>query len=330
MNRFLYSFACLLIHCSLSAQITSPINNPGVIRNSKNIHADTITLADPTIFYHEGTYYLYGTGAPNGFMVYSSTDLKHWQGPVGKQNGYALHKMDSYGTEGFWAPQVFQHGNKFYMAYTANENIAIATSTHPLGPFKQDKKQALNGNTKQIDPFVFFDNGKAYLYYVRLTEGNRIFVATLTDDFRQIKEETIIPCIDAVEPWENTEQSNWPVAEGPTVFKHKELYYLVYSANDFRNPDYAIGYATATQPTGPWKKHPGNPIISRKYFDVNGTGHGDLFRDKSGQLQYVLHTHYSQDKVSPRKTALVKLKFVKEGEEEVLRLVSKDLEFLVR
>ncbi|WP_149273550.1 hypothetical protein [Pareuzebyella sediminis] len=37
---------------------------------------------------------------------------------------------------------------------------------------------------------------------------------------------------------------NWPVTEGPTVLKHKGLYYLIYSANDFRNPDYPFGFVT--------------------------------------------------------------------------------------
>lgn len=303
---------------------------PSISGNIETHRKDTLTLADPSIFFHDGIYYLYGTGAPDGFQVYTSKDLKQWQGPMGAQEGYALHKRDAYGTTGFWAPQVFIRDGRFYMAYTADEHIAIASSISPLGPFKQDKKQALNGATKQIDPFVFFDEGKAYLYHVRLTEGNRIYVAELTDDFSRIKEETLRPCIHATDNWENTEQSDWPVTEGPTVFRHQGLYYLLYSANDFRNPDYAIGYATATHPTGPWKKQQANPIISKKQLGINGTGHGDLFQDQSGQLQYVLHTHASPDKVSPRKTALVKLKFVKEGEEEVLRLVSEDLEFLIR
>ncbi len=80
--------------------------------------------------------------------------------------------------KGFWAPQIFVYKNKFYMAYTANEQIAIAESESPLGPFTQTKKDSLASTLKQIDPFVFFDDdGKKYLYHVRLTNGNRIFVA---------------------------------------------------------------------------------------------------------------------------------------------------------
>src|SRR6185295_16806990 len=98
---------------------------------------DTILFADPTIFYEKGTYYLYGTSSRNGFLVSTSTDLLNWKDSAGKRDGHALMKGDAFGTTGFWAPQIFPYNNKYYMAYTANEKIAIAESDSPLGPFTQ-------------------------------------------------------------------------------------------------------------------------------------------------------------------------------------------------
>ena len=271
-----------------------------------------IKLADPSIFYHDGIYYLYGTGGDvnNGFLVYTSTDLKNWDGPKGKKNGYALTKGDVYGTQGFWAPQVFYYNNIFYMAYTANEHIAIAKSDSPLGPFKQEQIQAVSGEGKQIDPYVFFDDGKAYLYHVRLTEGNRIYVAELNSDLSDVKPASARFCLAATDQeWENTAGSPWPVSEGPTVLKHNHLYYLFYSANDFRNKDYAVGYAVSKTPFGPWKKYQNNPIISWRNIGINGTGHGDFFRNDKGELLYVLHTHNSDSAVQPRLTGLIKAEF---------------------
>src|SRR5690606_9409300 len=272
-----------------------------------------IHLADPTIFYHDGTYYRYGTVEGNsgeGFLVYSSSDLREWAGPVGARDGLALKKEDVFGDKGFWAPQVFYRNQEFYMAYTANENIAIAKSDSPLGPFTQDVKKSLDAPVKQIDPFIYqAEDGKIYLYHVRLREGNRIYVAEMTEDLSAIKEETLIECIDARDGWENTAQAPWPVAEGPTVIKEDGMYYLVYSANDFRNPDYAVGYAVSDHPLGPWKRHVGNPILHQKDLNHPGTGHGDLFSDKTGGLWYVFHTHFSSDAVAPRRTALVKAAF---------------------
>lgn len=269
-------------------------------------------LADPTIFQAQGTFYLYGTverGA-GGFLVYTSKNLKDWQ-PAQSNGGYALKKGEVFGTTGFWAPQVFAQNGSYYMAYVANENIAIAKSNNPAGPFTQTSQQPLAAPVKQIDPFVFVDeDGKKYLYHVRLTGGNKIFVAQMTDDFSAILPETLHECITATEPWENTAKATWPVTEGPSVLKHNGIYYLVYTANDFRNPDYAVGYATSNSPLGPWKKYEGNPIIQKNLVGINGTGHGDFFF-KGKDLYYVFHTHYSNDKPTPRRTALIKMKFAK-------------------
>jgi len=269
-----------------------------------------VYAADPTIFYDQGTYYLYGTSGDSGFLVHTSEDLKTWSSPVGKKNGYALFKGDAYGSRGFWAPQVFKHKGMYYMAYTADEQIAIAQSNSPLGPFTQKKLKPISGTGKQIDPFLFFDtDGKPYLYHVKLQNGNRIFVSEMNKDITDIISGTARECISATTQWENTASTKWPVAEGPTVIKNGKYYFLLYSANDFRSSDYAVGYATSLSPSGPWTKYEGNPIISKKTLKYNGTGHGDLFQDATGNYHYVMHTHFSDTRVSPRKTGLISIKF---------------------
>jgi len=278
-----------------------------------------IYLADPAVFYSGSTYYLYGTvegNSNNGFKVYSSTDQKNWE-----DKGFALKKGESFGEKGFWAPQVFAVNNLFYMAYVADERIAIAQSDSPLGPFTQKEKTMLEAPVKQIDPYVFIDDdGKIYLYHVRLQKGNRMFVAELKKDLSGIFPETLTECLSATEGWENTAKTDWPVAEGPSILKRDGLYYLFYTANDFRNPDYAVGFATSKSPLGPWQKFSGNPILSRKNIAANGTGHGDFFQDKKGNLNYVFHTHNSTASVGKRRTALIKVHFKKETDKMDLPL----------
>ena len=287
-----------------------------------------IHLADPTVFCDNGTYYLYGTSpvSDNGFWVYTSTDLQHWSGPAGAVDGYAL-RGNTYGTQGFWAPQVFKKDGRYAMAYTANEQIAIAWADSPLGPFVQDEPAMIPAKTKEIDPFVFHDDdGKTYMYHVRLIGGNRIYVAEMNDDLRSMKEETARECIAVNDKgWENTAEGKWGVSEGPTVVKLDGTYYMFYSCNDFRSIDYAMGYATAKSPLGPWKKHK-KPIVSRHLTGENGIGHGDLFRDGDGRWMYVLHTHNSSSKVSPRRTAMVEL--VKKGKK--FEMVPGSLRYVTR
>ncbi len=275
-----------------------------------NAQDKSIFVADPTIFPYKGKYYLYGTNGVNsdsGFYVLVSKDLQHWR--IGNNGNRILEKGKVYGTKGFWAPQLFMLGTKPYIAYTANEQIAIAGGTKPDKSFSQKMQQALPATRKQIDPFVFRDDdGKLYFYHVRLQNGNRIFVAEMKPDLSGIEEPTLRECLSAEFGWENTKSADWPVAEGPTVIKVYQKYLLFYSANDFRNPDYAVGYAVADHPLGPWKKSDQNPIISKANTGHNGSGHGDLFKDARGQHHYVFHTHYSDAQVAPRRTAILKLR----------------------
>lgn len=305
------------------------------LRSSGNeIKGKILELADPTILYKDGLYYLYGTGSSNGFKVYTSKDLQVWNGPNGSRDGFALKQGEAFGDRGFWAPQVFEYQNQFYMAYTANQSIAIAESDSPLGPFVQKTKKALEAPVRQIDPFVFIDeDDKKYLYHVRVADGgNRIYVAEMKDDLSGVKEETLTECIQATETWENIEKDKWSVTEGPSVLKRGEKYYLVYSANHFKRPDYAVGYAVSDNPYGPWEKFEGNPILRREHVNQNGTGHGDFFQNQKGELMYVFHTHKSETEVAPRKTAVVKAEFkVKNrnsGEKEILELDENSFYFL--
>lgn len=284
-----------------------------------------IYFADPTIFHYKNKFYLCGTNGFNsdsGFYIAVSDDLQHWKKTAG--NKRALTKGETFGTTGFWAPQIFLHHNNIYMAYTANENIAIAESGNIAGPFRQKQFEPLNAPVKQIDPFIFKDDdGKLYLYHVRLQDGNRIFGAALKDDLSAIDTITLRECISAVidpQPWENTQTVKWTVTEGPTVLKRGKKYYMFYSANDFRNPDYAVGYATADHPLGPWKKSEQNPVISRRMTGMNGPGHGDIFTDDKGKMYYVFHTHYSNEKVAPRRTATVQISFEGTGENEKIKV----------
>ncbi|WP_114778579.1 glycoside hydrolase family 43 protein [Botryobacter ruber] len=306
-----YFFCLVLLSCAVSCKPAEAQQKTAVSQGND------ILLADPTMFFHKGTYYLYGTGGNTGqgFLVYTSKDMQNWEGPAGKRAGFAFKKGDGFGDAKFWAPQVFQYNNKFHMAYVANESIAIAESDSPLGPFTQKDKKALAAPVRQIDPFLFVDDdGKKYMYHVRVADGgNRMFVAEMTDDLSAMKMETLKECIRATDTWENTENDAWSVTEGPTVLKHKGTYYFIYSANHFKWPSYAVGYATSKSPYGPWKKYEGNPIISKANIGQNGTGHGDVVQDKKGNMFYVFHTHQSATEVGPRKTAVVKLNFSKDA-----------------
>lgn len=122
---------------------------------------------------------MYGTGAgaKNGFSAYSSKDMVKWE-PIGQV--FFGDTGKSWGINSFWAPEVYEVKNKYYLFYSAqwkynptneleNFKIGVAVADKPEGPFHNlSDKPLFDPGYPIIDANVFFDkNGKRYLYYSR-------------------------------------------------------------------------------------------------------------------------------------------------------------------
>jgi beta-xylosidase len=292
-------------------------NSVGVVEN----------LADPFVFRHGDTYYLYGTTdvRSKGIIVYKSNDLVNWGRPAGIREGYALHKEDVWGKKWFWSPEVVFHNKKFYMIYTVEERLAVATSDSPLGPFTQPKQGLYHPEIREIGHKTLFDNGRVYIYFSRLEQGNVIYGAELNADLLSFKEDTLKRLFDTSQEWEHTEDNpdpEWPVAEAPFVMKHGGIYYMFYTANHFRSPDYAVGYATSPGPLGPFTKYEGNPIL-KSSETIKGPGTTSIVKAPNGDWYMFYHAHFKPGKVSPRKTLMDKMEFIKQadGSPDVVRIL---------
>lgn len=253
--------------------------------------------ADPFLLKHGGQYYIYctteggtppsnarkaATDADEGFNVYRSDDLIHWE-----NQGLCLSPGDVDGRNRFWAPEVSYYKGKFYMVYTAEEQLFVAVSASPLGPFTKHSDGSLRRD-KAIDGHLLFDGDRIYLYYVRLDCGNHIFVAEMSDDLSRIVKEFETELIAASKPWETR---HGLVAEGPFVLKHGGLYYLSYSCNDTGSEYYAVGYAVSNCPTGPFAKYEYNPIL-KKNGKIVGTGHNSYApTDDENRFLCAYHCH---------------------------------------
>ena len=267
-----------------------------------------VPLADPFILCDDGVYYAYGTGSPDGIRVFVSPDLKRWYYPDGREDYLALDKKDSYGDRWFWAPEVYRIDDIYYMYYSADEHICVATAKSPLGPFVQTEKQPML-EERGIDNSLFIDkDGTPYLFWVRFRQGNEIWMAQLEKDYKTVIPTTLRFCTRMWQKWERV----WPaVNEGPFVVEHKGIYYLTYSANSYESPKYGIGCATARKITGPWKKYDDNPLLQSP-DGLAGTGHHAVFRDKKGRLKVVFHSHYNEGCIHPRTMHITDLEFRKQ------------------
>ncbi|MGV3764106.1 glycoside hydrolase family 43 protein [Parapedobacter sp.] len=282
---------------------------------SPNPVETNVFLGDPFILLHDDTYYAYGTYAGDGIAVYVSQDLLTWEAVQG--NRLALDKKDSWGDRWFWAPEVYHVDGKFYMYYSADEHICVATGDSPLGPFKQDVQRPMIAGEKCIDNSLFIDDdGKPYLFYDRFNDGLNIWVAELADNLTEIRPETAVKCINVSQAWEEV----WPrVNEGPFVLKHDGKYYMTYSANSYESPFYGIGYATADKVTGPWTKYAGNPILQKPGALV-GVGHNAMFRDKAGDLRIVFHAHHSETEIHPRAMHMSTVTFAEKDGKTIMQI----------
>ncbi len=283
-----------LLYCSLSlftiaaacggiARAADTYSNPVLVdvfpmagldanESSQPLIHELVGIGDPAVIFHDGRYYLYATGDNRSYDVYRSSDLVLWgKGP----------KVFRSSERGVWAPDVFYSAKdrNFYLYYTVNKRIGVAVSDRPDGSFR-DLGLLIN---HAIDAHLFQDeDGMYYLYYAEFP-AFKISVQPMASPVQ--KRGRPIPLIQPTEPWE---KKGHPVTEAPWMLKHEGTYYLLYSGGGADTADYAIGYATARNPAGPFAKFPGNPIVKRG-SGIFGPGHCSIIKDRTGNLWMVYH-----------------------------------------
>lgn len=282
---------------------------PHAVKTYRNPIITRDNPADPHVIRVNGKYYLYPTSHTRGYDVYVSEDLVMWE-----HRGPVYESVPG----GAWAPDVFHDvrgDGRFYLYYTedhpdrpkspGNKHIGVAVADGPLGPFSDQGSLASDA----IDAHMFQDDdGRYYLYYTNLAGGFKILVQPMRDPLT--KEGDAHELIRPTEPWES---GSFPVTEAPFVLKRDEVYYLMYSGSPADSPDYAIGYATAQSPTGPFVKHSGNPIAQRS-GNVLGPGHHAVVEGPDEKLWMVYHQKFDDGQNYRRFIAIDPLWFDENGE----------------
>jgi GH43 family beta-xylosidase len=261
-----------------------PVSATSSAKTYRNPIIDRLGPADPAVIRWQGRYYLYPTTDCKGYDVFVSDDLVHWE---------QKPKCFTDRRGGAWAPDVFHNtrgDGKLYLYYTVDKPgggklIGVAVGDHPLGPFAD--RRALADNA--IDAHLFQDDdGTLWLYYADLAGGFKIRVQPMADPLTPKGRPAVV--IAPTEPWERRFGA---VTEGPWMLKHSGVYYLMYSGSGANGPDYAIGYATARSPAGPFTKYAGNPIAKRG-GGVFGPGHHCVVAGPDGRLWMVYHQKHGE------------------------------------
>ncbi len=276
-------------------------------------------IGDPFVLTYEDSYYMYCTSETKletGFFVWTSDDLVNWT-----NNGLALSNDTPgvFGKSKFWAPEVISYKGKFYMTYSASDEnnilkICLAVSDSPLGPFKNYKSPWYDHSLSHIDATIFIDeNDIPFTFFVRDCSTNtingrptsQIYASELSEDLKTFVTEPKLVLTPDKE-WEDMNGTRlWN--EGPFVLKHNGSYYMTYSANGFNTQEYAIGYATADNPLGPWQKAEENPILKADIDqDVSGPGHNSFAYSPNGEELFIIyHAHTFPDKPSGNRAVYI-------------------------
>lgn len=245
-------------------------------------------MADPSVHVFEGKIYIYPShdwesGVPendNGdhfnmkdYHVFSLEDV---EGEI-TDHGVVLAVEDvPWSGRQMWDSDVAHKNGKYYLYFSMKDKndifrIGVAISDTPYGPFIP-QADPMRGSYS-IDPAVFEENGKYYMYWGGIWGGqlqryrnNKALesaiipaeeedqlcpkVALISEDMLQLAEEPRDLII--------LDENNKPIKQGDTerrffeaswMHKYKGKYYFSYSTGDTHNICYAVG----DNPYGPFK-----------------------------------------------------------------------------
>ncbi len=206
-----------------------------------------------------------------------------------------------------------------------NFRIGVAVSDKPTGPFMEVSDEPLfDPGYPIIDANILRHEEKTYLYYSRCCyknpvdsevaewaqaqglfeeiEESWVYGVEISNDFTTVIGEPVLllqppsTMDDPQTEWESRSVTSGEVnrrwTEGSFAFEHNGTIYMMYSANYFGGQNYAVGYATADHPLGPFTKADNNPVLEKnieKGGEVTGTGHNMVFWSSDSTKMYCVY-----------------------------------------
>lgn len=252
--------------------------------------------ADPDTAIYKGQYWVYPTASyayeeQTYLDAFSSPDLIHWT----KHPNILTVKDVAWANKAVWAPAAVFRNGKYYIYFGANDlqesealqgligGIGVAQADEPEGPYVDAIGKPLIGNysngAQPIDQDVFIDDdGQAYIYY-----GGHGFA-----NVAKLKEDMI--SLDTFEDG-TTFRNITPhkYVEGPQMLKRKGKYYLMWSEEGWTGPNYAVSYAMADSPLGPFRDVDGTRILQQDSAVAKGSGHNGVIHIPNSDIYYIVY-----------------------------------------
>lgn len=235
---------------------------------------DYRTISDPTVFYHDGKWYLY----PSYGMAWVSEDFATWK---------------HYRTEPYcpkYSPCITKWKDKFLLTSWC---CPLYVSSSPIGPFeKLGNFIKLDGSEFcPYDPCIFTDDdGRIYLYAFDEEKYADNSFKCLIVGYELDREN---PCkiirgpIRIIEmnpkdnPWERHGLHNQDIrfgwVEGPHLLKYHGRYYMIYASPDTCDASYCMAvYYSDKSPLSGFICQKKNPLTFHREGIITGAGHGSV------------------------------------------------------
>ncbi|WP_104201219.1 glycoside hydrolase family 43 protein [Cryobacterium sp. Y29] len=281
-------------------------------------------FADPFVLQvADGSYVAYGTGRPpaSGHMVFealTSTDMTHWE-----SHGSVLPRLGAELGDEYWAPEVVEADGGWWLYYSVGHGIVghhlrVARADHPLGPFVDQGVNLTPHESFAIDAHPFRDvDGTWYLFFARDVlqhprPGTHLAVVRLSAMDATAGSPAVV--LEPNADWQIYERAraiynstfDWHTLEGPAVIHRAGRYWMTYSGGAWTGDGYAISWAVADHPAGPWAHAPQNtaPLLTTDDDGLIGPGHNSLAVTPDGDDVIVFHAwdaHHDARKMHVRR-----------------------------
>ena len=287
-------------------------------------------FADPFVLRVGECYYAYGTGGfvdGRAFEVLASEDLRSW-----RCVGGALEPLDVPGGDrlDYWAPEVAAREGRFYLYFSAGRGdvghkVRVAVADDPAGPFRDQGLELTPDELFAIDASPFRDDdGSWYLYYAcDVLDGER--VGTMLAAARLVEMtklgEARRPLLRPRDDWQIYQRQrpmygqvyDWHTLEGPFVVRRQGRYWLFFSTGSWQADGYAMSYAVANAPLGPFTEAGGNrpSLLASVPGQVRGPGHCSVVVGPDGRDHLVYHA-WNED-ATARQMHVEPLRWTPEG-----------------
>ena len=281
-------------------------------------------FADPFVWRGDDCFYAIGTGpaeaagaavsaaTPTVFPLLRSSDLVHWA-----EAGHALVRPDASLGNAFWAPEVVESHDRWYLYYSVGHDdrahqLRVAVSEHPAGPYVDAGSLTSPDEVPfAIDPHPFRDlDGRWYLFHARdfldpvddtgreARCGTALVVSALRDMTtlgREVRTVARARC-----DWQRFaarrtmygREFDWHTLEGPCVVRGiDQRYYCLYSGGCWQTDTYGVDFVVAPSIDGPWSDEGterGPRVLRTVPGRVIGPGHCSIVQadDAAWMLAY--------------------------------------------